>query len=152
MADGSAISSSNISNSNGLDRHPKFIQKPEILTPEASSNKVGHQVGVTLTEAWRVNKILFDDDRRRGGNNLSKGAIPGRCDVGRASRVVTGCDIKGKAQLKAKLFSTSPKDSTSLGIRMDLLEQGRNMFDLLSKIGMLNAKALVLGRSKEGSS
>ena len=150
MADGPAISSSNISNSDCLDGHPDFIEQFEFPASKAIVNERGHEIGIAMAENGRINKVLMKNQGGMRGDELPKRLVPGGCGVGRANRVVPSSDIKGKTKLKAKLFSISPEEKTSLGAGEHLLDKSEDMLDLLSKIGVWNTKALVLGRAKEG--
>ena len=114
VADRPSISSGNISNSDSLDRHPKFIEQPEIPAPIPMLNERGHDIGILMTEDGRVSKILMKDQGGMRGDKFPKGSIPSRGGISRAYGVVPSSDIKGETQLKAKLFSISPEKETSL--------------------------------------
>ena len=115
MADKPAISSGNISNSDSLDRHPKFIEQPEMPTSIPMLNERGHDIGILMAEDGRVNEVLIEDQRGVGGNKLPQRLVPAMSSISRANFVVPICDIKGNTYLKAKLFSIGPEKETSLG-------------------------------------
>ena len=102
-----------------------------------------------VMENGRINKVLMNNQGGMRGDKLPKRLVPGRGGVGRANRVVPSSDIKGKTKLKAKLFSISPEEKTSLGSREHLLDKSEDMLDLLSKVRVWNSKALELGQAKK---
>ena len=114
MANRPSISSGNICNSNSLERHPKFIEQPEIPAPIPMLNERGHEIGILMSEDGRVNKILMEDQRGMEGNKLPKRLVPTGSGVSRTNFIIPISDIKRKTQLKAKLFSVSPEKETSL--------------------------------------
>ena len=77
-------------------------------------NKGRHEIGILMTEDGRVNKILMKDQRGMRGNKLPKRLVPTGSGVSGTNFVVPISDIKGKAQLKAELFSIGPEKETSL--------------------------------------
>ena len=151
MPNGPAISSSNISNSDSLNRHSHLIQQTEVPPPEALVNERGHQVGVMLSEYGGINKPLMNDDGGMGGDKLPKRSVPSGSGVGGADSVVPSGNVKGKAMLQAELFCISPEEKTGLGTEKYLLKERSNMLDFLSEVWMRNPKALELLRPKEGS-
>ena len=148
MPDGSSICSGNIGNGNGLERHPNFVQEPQLLPPVTISNKKRHEILIAHSQKGWVREILGDGDGRRGGEKLPEMAVPGRSDIGGTDRVVTVSDIKRETKFKSELFSGCSQDEACLGVGMDLLEESGDVLDLLGEIGMLDTKTLVFGGTK----
>ena len=103
-----------------------------------------------LSEYGGINKAFMNDDRRMRGDKLPKGPIPARCSVCGAHFVVASSDVKGKPKFKSELLSCGLEKQARLSTREDFLEQSDKVLDLLCKIGMRNAKSLVLGRAIKG--
>ena len=79
-SDGPAVSSCNVSNSNGTNRYPKFIQELNFQAFVVSGEELHYEV--VIATLWRgIWEVFSDDNMIGGGEELPQVFVPGGSDV-----------------------------------------------------------------------